>query len=1419
MVDSIRSWSTTASNNATADGSINWQENQAPDTVNNSARAMMARLAELVGDTSPLRISGGSSATYTVTATSSPTTLPDGFQVTFYADRDCPGPSFLSVNSYGAIPLRGKSGVELAPKQILSGMVVSAYYKLSTNEWIATNTGAGLSTYFSQFQSADISSRIIPVGFPMAWPTEAIPSGWLELNGAAVSRATYTELFKAYGIKFGPGDGSTTFNLPDWRGEFVRGWDHGKGSDPDAATRTNRGDGTAGDQPGTKQASKVGPLGLSANSTSSSTATVSGGVFGGNAGIGAPAGSSNTVIVNPLAVNVAVNTTTNTTVSSSTSGAETRPRNVSVVWCCLALPAAAAAGALGVNGLQYKFDAATADADPGTGYMRANNVLFSSVTFLYISATDDTNAAQGATILDWGSSTATIQFNKVGGQNNFGRFRVSGAIVNAGTYYKIPVTTINAAGGFSTGDSIGIIASPAGVQGAGYLATSATNLPTVGTGSVVFTTQTGLAYATGATVIATSVGTSEWMAGKVTSYSGATLTVTMTSNSGSGTHSDWTLNVSGVQGPQGTPGSGSGTVTSVVAGNGLTGGTITNTGTVAIDLARVNAWTGQQYSTLAALTDGATIAWDLNTQQVAKVTLAGNRVLSNPTNMQAGSRYSLFIVQDATGGRTLAYSANYSFLGGVTPSIDVTPNAVNRLDFVSDGTKLWGQLIGAAGTGSSTSTAVTHTSSSVSAVATTAQKKLDREVNLVDDFGGVGDNATNNDTAYANFIAAANAGVPAYVPPGIFRVNSAAPTITPTGAFNLRGAGAKSIIRRMTNLSSVLLTINSATNPIIRDLTFDYAGATPYGVITGISQANPAVVTCSGGHPFTNGQTVVIYDVQGMTQVNGNSYIIAGATGTTFQLSGINSTGFTAYTSGGDVSLSNMGDHSAVRFNACADPFLSNVSLTGAWWVAAEMRDCDGGTYFANKVTNNGDRGLYLQVTGTNNCRKVEFIGNRIDGGGLMFYGINTNVASTAIQQDIVIQGNVVYNTVYQGIALSGASNGTISGNIVDTVSGPSGCAILIQTTNTLPDKFVACVGNMVNNAAVGICDITGQHNLISDNVINLSAANAVYAIQVSGSTAPSVTGNKIKSSVNNVVAILVQANSGTSATLCNIASNHIVMSGTGTAGISTDGTSTGNMAANVFSGPVTNVNLLGTWTYGDALALAPPSGDSTLQTVNSRVAFGSTNGVALTLNPKNGFQQIGMQVNGVGVGQFGATAGSPLFIQLPNGYNAFQVVDGTGGAAVSINSMTFSANAATGDTNISAVSVGTAADANVNIGMTAKGTGAIKVNSPLRLTNGLQNTGKNIAVPVTSGTVTLTASNAHQIINPAGTLAALTVAFPASPVDGQVQIISFTQIITALTLSGGTFVGGPTAIALTNGGAMFSMIFNSSDTKWYRCQ
>ena len=77
--------------------------------------------------------------------------------------------------------------------------------------------------------SADINAT--PAGAIQFFAMETAPVGWLKANGAEVSRTLYANLFAAIGTTFGAGDEKTTFNLPDLRGEFLRGWDDGRAID------------------------------------------------------------------------------------------------------------------------------------------------------------------------------------------------------------------------------------------------------------------------------------------------------------------------------------------------------------------------------------------------------------------------------------------------------------------------------------------------------------------------------------------------------------------------------------------------------------------------------------------------------------------------------------------------------------------------------------------------------------------------------------------------------------------------------------------------------------------------------------------------------------------------------------------------------------------------------------------------------------------------------------------------------------------------------------------------------------------------------------------------------------------------------------------------------------------------------------
>lgn len=101
-------------------------------------------------------------------------------------------------------------------------------------------------------------------------------------------------------------------------------------------------------------------------------------------------------------------------------------------------------------------------------------------------------------------------------------------------------------------------------------------------------------------------------------------------------------------------------------------GEVTNTDTLDGPLA----------ATVTTLTDAATIAVDMSTSNNFTVTLGGNRTLGNPTGLVVGQSGSIFVNQDGTGSRTLAYSSNWDFPNGVAPTLSTAASATDRIDYI-----------------------------------------------------------------------------------------------------------------------------------------------------------------------------------------------------------------------------------------------------------------------------------------------------------------------------------------------------------------------------------------------------------------------------------------------------------------------------------------------------------------------------------------------------------------------------------------------------------------------------------------------------------------------------------------------------------------------------------------------------------------
>jgi microcystin-dependent protein len=194
------------------------------------------------------------------------------------------GDASLDLPLDGSRPMTGAialAQLASAPSSPFNGQ---AYYDTTLGYARIYEGGAWISLlYNNNTTPVAIVGQIVQLGFG------AVPSGVLECDGSAVSRTTYQQLFMAIGTSYGVGDGSTTFNLPDFRGYFIRGWDHGAGHDPDAASRTSVNGGASGDNVGSYQADQVishdhslPPLYNGSGGTSGSTLFGATGAFLGN---------------------------------------------------------------------------------------------------------------------------------------------------------------------------------------------------------------------------------------------------------------------------------------------------------------------------------------------------------------------------------------------------------------------------------------------------------------------------------------------------------------------------------------------------------------------------------------------------------------------------------------------------------------------------------------------------------------------------------------------------------------------------------------------------------------------------------------------------------------------------------------------------------------------------------------------------------------------------------------------------------------------------------------------------------------------------------------------------------------------------------------------------------------------------------
>jgi microcystin-dependent protein len=186
---------------------------------------------------------------------------------------------------------------------------------------LINNTNKEPSVSATEWGLYDINSiiginSIIPVSSVIALASSPVPTGFLECNGAAISRTSYSALFTAIGTTYGAGDGSTTFNLPDLRGEFIRGFDNSRGVDVGRGFGSWQADefkSHAHDSPLTNEADATSASLYSGRTTTDTTTYQD--ITGSSYGFGS----------NHLGEKIFTTTTA--------GGAETRPRNIAMLYC------------------------------------------------------------------------------------------------------------------------------------------------------------------------------------------------------------------------------------------------------------------------------------------------------------------------------------------------------------------------------------------------------------------------------------------------------------------------------------------------------------------------------------------------------------------------------------------------------------------------------------------------------------------------------------------------------------------------------------------------------------------------------------------------------------------------------------------------------------------------------------------------------------------------------------------------------------------------------------------------------------------------------------------------------------------------------------------------------------------------------
>jgi len=238
------------------------------------------------------------------------------------------GTTRVSISNAGldmtnALPIRfqDSSGAPFvglkAPSSVSSNVTFTLPGADGTNGQMLQTNGSGVLSF--------TTVAGVPTGAVFCMAVASVPSGYLECNGAAVSRSTFAALFAVIGTQYGSGNGSSTFNLPDLRGEFIRGFDNGKGTDSGRSIASSQSD--QNKQHNHPASSSVNDSGHVHATTFDNKKYFPGGgstsiTYGGAGGYPA-----DVFTMSSATTGISVSTTT-----SNDGGGETRPRNIAMMY-------------------------------------------------------------------------------------------------------------------------------------------------------------------------------------------------------------------------------------------------------------------------------------------------------------------------------------------------------------------------------------------------------------------------------------------------------------------------------------------------------------------------------------------------------------------------------------------------------------------------------------------------------------------------------------------------------------------------------------------------------------------------------------------------------------------------------------------------------------------------------------------------------------------------------------------------------------------------------------------------------------------------------------------------------------------------------------------------------------------------------